>query len=147
MRGQRRSHQNKPGRFEVSNRKKCFWGNWYYVLGKDEEIFDPYGVQIIGSPSLVPTITALTCILRSDPSTWTDSNWPGDFRSGITCTFGACQQPSLWFLRGHPGVQKVFATIWSVKPSQLITSMDAILLWRHRAQQTQGTSFHDFNFF
>ena len=81
---------------------------------------------------------------RSDPTTWTDSNWPGHFQTGITATSGACQQPSLWFLRGHPGVQQVFATIWAVQPEELITSMDAILLWRRGAQQTQGNFYHDY---
>lgn len=74
---------------------------------------------------------------RTNPSTWKDSNWPGDFKSGITGTSGANQQPSLWFLRGHPGVQEVFSTIWSVETSELITSMDTILLWRHGGQQAQ----------
>ena len=71
-------------------------------------------------------------IERSDPASWTDNNWPGEFRSGITVQCGSSQQPSLWYLRGHPGVQKVFSSIWSVQPSELITSMDGMLIWRHK---------------
>ena len=71
-------------------------------------------------------------IERSDPGTWTDSNWPGDFQSGITVQCGSNQQPSLWFIRAHPGVQQVFSTIWSVPPQDLITSLDGMLIWRHR---------------
>ena len=69
---------------------------------------------------------------RSDPTTWTDDNWPGEFKSGITVQCGSNQQPSLWYLRGHQGVQQVFATLWSVQPSELITSMDGMLIWRHK---------------
>ena len=67
-------------------------------------------------------------IERSDPASWTDNNWPGEFRSGITVQCGSNQQPSLWYLR----VQEVFSSIWSVQPSELITSMDGMLIWRHK---------------
>ena len=69
---------------------------------------------------------------RSDPATWTDNNWPGEFSSGITVQCGSNQQPSLWYIRGHLGVQQVFSNIWSVQPSELITSMDGMLIWRHK---------------
>ena len=72
-------------------------------------------------------------IERSDPGTWTDSNWPGDFQSGITVQCGSNQQPSLWSIRAHPGVQQVFSTIWSVPPQDLIASLDGMLVWRHKA--------------
>ena len=56
---------------------------------------------------------------RSDPATWTDNNWPGEFKSGITAECGSSQQPSLWYIRGHQGVQpsqsKLFRTILDPK--------------------------------
>jgi len=85
-------------------------------------------------------------IERSDPASWTDNNWPGEFKSGITVQCGSSQQPSLWYLRGHPGVQEVFSSIWSVKPSELITSMDGMLIWRHKtsysASPASGLNLH-----
>ena len=85
-------------------------------------------------------------IERSDPATWTDNNWPGEFQSGITVQCGSNQQPSLWNIRGHQGVQDVFATIWSVQPSDLITSMDGMLIWRYKtsysASPASGLNLH-----
>ena len=77
-------------------------------------------------------------IERSDPTSWTDHNWPGEFQSGITVQSGSNQQPSLWYIRGHPGVQQVFATIWAVQPSDLITSMDGMLIWRHKTSDSHS---------
>ena len=69
---------------------------------------------------------------REDPSTW--SKWKLPFH-GIDASLAQTAGP--WYVRGHPSVQRVFQTIWGT--SSLITSMDAVILWRSDLQHdTEG---------
>merc|ERR1711988_139592 len=134
--------QRETGNYSMGNRSSRVKSKW-------EEELETEGWIVV--PSVLTQTEVETCksltwdwleslgsgIDRSDPTSWTDINWPGDLRSGITGTCGSNQQPSLWFIRGHPKVQEVFARIWSVRTSDLITSMDTILIWRYKAEESQ----------
>jgi len=69
-----------------------------------------------------------TGISRTDVSTWTNANWPGDKSSGLIASYGAGQSEAAWFVRGVERVKTAFAEIWGTQ--DLITSMDCPLLWR-----------------
>ncbi|CAE7420915.1 unnamed protein product [Symbiodinium natans] len=80
-------------------------------------------------------------VSRSDPTTWTmsDRRWPRDNMStGIVCVRGAGQAAGAWRVRGHAAVQSAFAHFWGVEPSQLLTSMDGLILWRPWQQKPAG---------
>ena len=75
---------------------------------------------------------------RLDSGTWVDQNWPGKFNDGITTSHGAAQSKAAWYIRGLPAVREAFSSIW--KTSKLITSMDAMIIWRPwwlKASETQ----------
>merc|ERR1711892_116208 len=65
---------------------------------------------------------------RSDMTTWRNENWPGELTSGIVASSGAGQSEAAWFVRGVEGVKKAFVKVWGTE--DLITSMDAVILWR-----------------
>jgi len=67
-------------------------------------------------------------ISRHDSSTWSDVNWPGDFSTGITTSYGAAQSKAAWFVRGIPAVKEAFRRVWNT--DDLITSMDSMIIWR-----------------
>lgn len=75
-------------------------------------------------------------------------NWLAEWTSkggfpngnGLVAAGGAGQCEGAWRARGATGVQDVFANIWNVpRRDALLTSMDALILWRER---TQGVSLH-----
>mmetsp|Transcript_3006 Transcript_3006/g.6465 ORF Transcript_3006/g.6465 Transcript_3006/m.6465 type:complete len:337 (-) Transcript_3006:47-1057(-) len=61
---------------------------------------------------------------RSDPSTWPRG---GLQNTGIVASLAQTAGP--WHIRGCEGVQRAFAAIWDVRSEDLITSMDAVLVW------------------
>jgi len=69
-------------------------------------------------------------IIRDDPNTWIDKNWPSKarFGSGIMHTCGVGQSDLQWFIRTRPSVRKVFEEIWETK--ELLTSYDGFAGWR-----------------
>jgi len=69
-----------------------------------------------------------TGISRTEVSTWSNANWPGDKSSGIIASYGAGQSEAAWFVRGGERVKTAFAEIWGTH--DLITSMDCPILWR-----------------
>ena len=68
-------------------------------------------------------------MLRDDPSTWLE-NYPGDPLTGICPIFGAPQSDFAWFVRSHPNVVEAFASVWGAAPEDLITSFDAVNVFR-----------------
>ncbi|KAG9320392.1 hypothetical protein KVV02_005210 [Mortierella alpina] len=63
-------------------------------------------------------------ISRSDPSTWDKaSTWP-EQTHGILFGYGVGQADFAWKVRTNPNVVKVFADLWSVPETKLLTSFD-----------------------
>ena len=82
-----------------------------------------------------------TGISRSDPSTWTDEQWPFGAIGG-DAGIGHSQQ--LWYIRGCPGVKQAWTTIYDT--DDLITSFDGMSLFRPWTVQsdwrTDGPWYH-----
>eukprot|EP00927_Polykrikos_kofoidii_P068739 TRINITY_DN64058_c0_g1_i1.p1 TRINITY_DN64058_c0_g1~~TRINITY_DN64058_c0_g1_i1.p1 ORF type:complete len:309 (+),score=46.29 TRINITY_DN64058_c0_g1_i1:67-993(+) len=62
-------------------------------------------------------------VLRDDQSTWNEWSLP---RTGIVANLA--QSAGAWYIRGLESVQRAFGHIWGTR--ELITSMDAVLIWR-----------------
>ena len=87
-------------------------------------------------------------IKRADPDTWGRDSWPADPKTGI-CTRHSFQHSDFcWRARLNPKVQRAFASVWGVAPSDLITSFDAGNFFRPWWQagrpewKTEGGWFH-----
>ena len=82
---------------------------------------------------------------NNDPSTWVD-HFPGDKNTGICPTVGAPHSDFAWFVRSHPSVSEVFSNVWEVPPEELISSFDAINVFRPFVQapglKTRGGWLH-----
>jgi len=77
-------------------------------------------------------IESAHCLSRHDPTTW--NKWKLPYH-GIVAPLAQTAGP--WYVRGHPRIQRVFQTMWET--SNLITSMDVVILWRSDLQHgTEG---------
>ena len=88
----------------------------------------------ITAEEVAASLSAVTCWL----SRWTDKGeWPN--KTALVSVEGAGQSEGAWRARGADGVQQLFADVWGVPRDDLVTSMDAVILWR---EQTQGLDLH-----
>jgi len=82
---------------------------------------------------------------RQDPTSWLD-NFPGDKNTGICPQAGAPHSEFAWYVRSHPRVVAAFAQLWGVDGAQLISSFDAINVFRpfseHPELKTKGGWLH-----
>ena len=62
-------------------------------------------------------------VSRETPESW--KKWPLS-KTGLNTKIA--QDPGAWYVRACPGVKEAFARIWG--SSDLIVSMDALLIWR-----------------
>ena len=62
-------------------------------------------------------------VSREGPESW--KKWPLS-KTGLNTKIA--QDPGAWYVRACPGVKDAFARIWG--SSDLIVSMDALLIWR-----------------
>jgi len=70
--------------------------------------------------------------LNGSPGQWKPKNMPpGTLHGGMNRCAGHLQ--SLWDLRQHPGVTQVFADLYKVAPTDLVTSMDAWTIFNAKA--------------
>lgn len=67
-------------------------------------------------------------IQRTNPSTWTNVNWPGALRMGFLQSHGGGQSTAAWYVRSLDCIKACFAHIW--KTDQLLVSMDTFICWR-----------------
>jgi len=67
-------------------------------------------------------------ISRNDVETWNSPKWPNPFGNGIVPSGGVGQCELLWFARGLPKVQQIYAGIWGTP--DLITSFDGFCFHR-----------------
>ena len=91
-----------------------------------------YGVAVIigalSSEEVGKANTALETDLQKRPT-----GIGGKRSHGLFGDLGIGQCEAVWRVRGSLGVQAAFAAFWNVEPAELITSMDAIIVWeRHR---------------
>ncbi len=49
---------------------------------------------------------------RTDPKTWTNSNWPQTFSTGIFSYHGVGQSPHMWFVRTLPRFREAFQHLY-----------------------------------
>ena len=68
---------------------------------------------------------------RGEAATWeSDELFGAAEECGIALYRGAGQCQGAWLIRAAPLLRKVFACIWGVEQDELITSFDALFLWR-----------------
>jgi len=86
-------------------------------------------------------------VLRDDISSWFSTKWPDPFNKGIVTADSVGQSEFLWFVRGLPAVQKIYANIWETE--DLITSFDGLCVIRpmqyapsSKIPMVSGTWYH-----
>lgn len=67
-------------------------------------------------------------IKRDDPSTY-NLHFPSKVEGGILPFYGSGHTSFMWFLRAHPGVRTIFASIHDTSAEELSTSLDGIIAW------------------
>jgi hypothetical protein len=69
-----------------------------------------------------------TTIARNDPSTYS-KYLPRTVEGGILPFYGSGHTSFMWYLRSHPSIQEVFATIHNTTREELVSSLDGIIAW------------------
>lgn len=95
---------------------------------------EDYGYAVVADVAGEEAIASLTALFwdyleglgrgisRDDPSTWGDSQWVGDFSSGIIRSPAFCHSPFMWQARLLPRVRRAFAAVWGT--DELLVSFD-----------------------
>jgi len=99
----------------------CFLRTNGYVVVK--EVLSSQDVETVKDLIWQDIEGAYSSLSRQDPSTW--SKWMLPVH-GIVASLAQTAGP--WYVRGHANVKRAFQKIWETP--NLITSMDAVLLWR-----------------
>jgi hypothetical protein len=71
-----------------------------------------------------------TGILRSNPRTWCDENWPDKSGVGLVCNAGVTHTGWAWRIRSHPNVIAAWASVLGFAGTELITSLDCLSMFR-----------------
>mmetsp|Transcript_24957 Transcript_24957/g.68802 ORF Transcript_24957/g.68802 Transcript_24957/m.68802 type:complete len:509 (-) Transcript_24957:783-2309(-) len=103
--------------------------------GSDSISIGTAGEDTAGDPS-----PSLVVVRRGDRGTYRSPNFPRFVEGRIFPFYGSGHSSFLWYLRSHPGVQRVFAAIHDLpcsfstetlarKQTDLVTSLDGMILW------------------
>lgn len=87
-----------------------------------------------GSKQTNPPIT------RHDSNTHSSQYFPQSLEGGFLPFYGSGHSTFAWSIRSHPNVRKVFERIHNT--SDLISSLDGIVLWHKDQPQTDAGWFH-----
>lgn len=83
---------------------------------------------------------------RNDISTWKNRVFPGLSSSGLCRKLGIGQSDFQWYIRTRQSILNVFANLWQVETSELLTSMDGCGIFRpwynNSVWKTKKSWFH-----